>query len=73
LLEWQIRRDDQTCPLIRRADHIGNRRLELGSTLASFMRELDLDPGRGGVRSDAHRLREQIQRLFRSTISFEQS
>ncbi len=50
----------------------GNRRLELGATLASFMRELGLDPGRGGVRSDAYRLREQMQRLFRSTISFEQ-
>jgi hypothetical protein len=42
----------------------GSRRLELGSTLVAFMRELGLDPGRGGVRSDAHRLREQIQRLF---------
>jgi hypothetical protein len=51
----------------------GSRRLELGSTLAGFMRDLGLDPGRGGVRSDAHRLREQMQRLFRSTISFEQS
>lgn len=51
----------------------GSRRLELGSTLASFMRELGLDPGRGGVRSDAHRLRDQMQRLFRSTISFEQN
>ena len=51
----------------------GSRRLELGSTLASFMRELGLDPGRGGKRSDAYRLREQMQRLFRATISFEQS
>ena len=51
----------------------GSRRLELGSTLASFMRELGLDPGRGGKRSDAYRLREQMQRLFRSTISFEQT
>src|ERR1700730_4527168 len=31
----------------------GSRRLELGSTLASFMRELGLDPGRGGKRRDA--------------------
>jgi hypothetical protein len=51
----------------------GSRRLELGSTLAAFMRELNLDPGRGGVRSDAFRLREQMQRLFRATISFEQT
>jgi hypothetical protein len=51
----------------------GSRRLELGPTLAAFMRELNLDPGRGGVRSDAFRLREQMQRLFRATISFEQT
>jgi Plasmid encoded RepA protein len=51
----------------------GGRRLELGLTLASFMRELGLDPGRRGVRSDVHRLREQMQRLLRSTISFEHS
>jgi Plasmid encoded RepA protein len=50
-----------------------SRRLELGATLASFMRELGLDPGRGGKRSDAYRLREQMQRLFRATISFETS
>ena len=48
-------------------------RLELGPTLASFMRDLGLDPGRGGIRSDAYRLREQMDRLFRSTISFEQT
>ena len=51
----------------------GSRRLELGPTLASFMRDLGLDPGRGGKRSDAYRLREQMDRLFRATISFEQS
>ncbi len=50
-----------------------SRRLELGATLASFMREHGLDPGRGGKRSDAYRLREQMQRLFRATISFETS
>jgi hypothetical protein len=49
-----------------------NPRLELGNTLASFMRELGLDPGRGGKRSDAKRLRDQMQRLFKATISFEQ-
>ena len=59
--------------LTTEAVRTGNRRLELGSTLASFMRELGLDPGRGGKRSDAFRLREQMERLFRATISFEQS
>lgn len=51
----------------------GNRRLELGKSLASFMRQLGLDSSRGGKRSDAHRLRDQMQRLFHSTISFEQT
>ena len=49
------------------------RRLELGDTLAAFMRELGLDPSRGGKRSDAHRLREQMERLLRASISFEYS
>jgi hypothetical protein len=48
-----------------------SRRLTLGETLADFMRELGLDPSRGGKRSDAHRLRDQMERLFRATISFE--
>jgi hypothetical protein len=47
-----------------------SRRLELGDNLAAFMRQLNLDPGRGGVRSDARRLHDQMKRLFRSTISF---
>lgn len=49
-----------------------NTRLELGNSLASFMRQLGLDPSRGGKRSDAKRLRDQMQRLFQATISFEQ-
>lgn len=49
----------------------GSRRLELGDSLAEFMRDLGLDPGRGGPRSDARRLRDQMERLFRSTISFD--
>ena len=48
-----------------------SRRLELGRSLAVFMHELGLDPSRGGVRSDARRLREQMERLFRAKISFE--
>jgi hypothetical protein len=52
----------------------GNRRLYLGHSLAGFMRQLGLNPDTGGVgakRSDAHRLRDQMERLFRATISFE--
>jgi len=49
-----------------------NRRLELGQSLAAFMRELSLDPSRGGSRSDAKRLRSQMERLFRCRISFDQ-
>ena len=50
----------------------GSRRIELGSSLAAFMRELGLDPSNGsGPRSDARRLKDQMERLFRATISFE--
>lgn len=47
-----------------------SRRLELGNSLAGFMHELGLDPSRGGPRSDARRLREQMERLFQARISF---
>ena len=50
----------------------GQRRLELGDSLAGFMREIGLDPSRGGKRSDATRLRNQMTRLFRATISFDE-
>lgn len=49
-----------------------NPRLELGNNLASFMRQLGLDPSRRGKGSDAVRLRDQMQRLFKATISFHQ-
>jgi hypothetical protein len=50
----------------------GNPRLELGASLNAFMRDLGLDPATGGgPRSDARRLRNQMERLFRATISFE--
>lgn len=49
------------------------RRLELGHSLASYMRALGLDPSRGGKRSDATRLRGQLERLFGCRISFQQS
>ncbi|MEP7247833.1 MAG: replication protein RepA [Gammaproteobacteria bacterium] len=50
-----------------------NRRLQLGHSFSDFMRELGLDPSRGGKRSDATRLREQMRRLFASSISFQQT
>lgn len=50
------------------------RTLELGSSLNAFMRALGLDPATGGGRrSDARRLRDQMERLFRATISFERA
>lgn len=51
-----------------------SRRLELGNSLAQFMREVGLNPASGGsIRSDAARLREQMKRLFRATISFDRT
>jgi hypothetical protein len=50
-----------------------NRRIEMGHSLSAFMRELGLDPSRGGKRSDARRLQEQMRRLFHATISFHQT
>lgn len=49
----------------------GNQRLEIGGSLTEFMRKLGLDASRGGKRSDAKRLRNQMERLFRARISFE--
>lgn len=52
----------------------GSRRLELGDSVSAFMRELGLNPnngGKGAERSDARRLRDQMLRLCRSTISFD--
>jgi replication initiator protein len=49
-------------------------RLELGNSLSGFMAELGLNPDNGGSgakRSDARRLRDQMERLFRSRFSFE--
>jgi hypothetical protein len=52
----------------------GSRRLVMGSTLAEFMKALGLNHRNGGpgsARSDRKRLIEQMERLFRATISFE--
>ena len=48
-------------------------RIELGDSLSQFMEELGLDPKGAGKRSDFKRLKEQMTRLSRSTISFSQS
>jgi hypothetical protein len=37
------------------------------------MRKLGLNPANGGVRSDSHRLKDQIERMLRATISFKQT
>jgi hypothetical protein len=50
-----------------------SRRLDLGATLAEFMRDVGLDPSRGGERSDARRLQEQMRRLFQARITFQQN
>lgn len=50
----------------------GSRKIILGDSIASFMRDIGLDPHTGGgTRSDGARLRSQMERLFRATISFE--
>ena len=51
-------------------------RIELGNTLADFMFQLGLNTDNGSVgakRSDARRLRDQMERLFNAVISFEQA
>jgi hypothetical protein len=51
-----------------------NPRLELGASMAAFMREVGLNPNTGGgARGDARRLQDQMQKLFRARISFMQS
>lgn len=49
------------------------RTIHLGHNLSSFMRQLGLIPSSssGGKRSDARRLQNQMNRLFRAIISFE--
>ena len=45
------------------------RELILGRSLSEFMRKLDLSPDSGGGRGERTRLRHQMKRLFRCTIS----
>jgi hypothetical protein len=56
------------------ASRTHSRRLELGHSLASFMREVGLDPATGrGKRGDAKRLRDQMTRLLCCHISFHEN
>jgi hypothetical protein len=60
--------------IVTEAKTTQNRQLELGSSLAKFMRAVGLSPDTGGgKRGDANRLRDQMQRLFRARISFHQT
>jgi hypothetical protein len=54
------------------AVRVRSSRLELGHSLNGFMAELGLNPDTGGgKRGDARRLRDQMERLFRSRFSLE--
>lgn len=49
-----------------------NRKIELGGSLAAFTRDVGLSPDTGGgKRGDQTRLKNQMKKLFRATISFE--
>jgi len=51
-----------------------SRHLELGNTLSEFLAKLGLNASNGtGKRSDARRVREQMERLFHAIISFDYS
>lgn len=59
--------------IVTEAIRTNSSRIELGNSLNNFMEKLGLDTSRGGKRSDAKRIKEQMMRLFRATISFEHS
>jgi hypothetical protein len=59
--------------MVTEAARTKKRRLYLGQTYPDFMRKLGLNPANGGVRSDSHRLKDQIERMLRATISFKQT
>lgn len=56
--------------IVTEAVRTKNTTLQLGNSLAAFMREVGLDPSRGGKRSDARRLQEQMRRLFSARLAF---
>ena len=58
--------------LVTEATQKKSRRIRLGNSLDSFMREIGLNPRTGGgKRGDAARLHMQMERLFRAIVSFE--
>ena len=59
--------------MVTEAARTKKRRLYLGQTYPEFMRKLGLNPSNGGVRSDSRRLKDQIERMLRATISFKQT
>jgi hypothetical protein len=59
--------------MVTEAARTKRRRLYLGQTYPDFMRKLGLNPANGGVRSDSRRLKDQIERMLRATISFKQT
>lgn len=48
------------------------KRLILGESLSEFMKKLGLNPTMGGIRGDITRLKDQLRRLLRCSISLEQ-
>jgi hypothetical protein len=59
--------------IVTEATRTKSRKLFLGKSLAQFMRQLGLDPYSGGKRGGPKRLHDQMTRLLRATISFEQT
>ncbi|RRA50329.1 replication protein RepA [Acidipila sp. EB88] len=58
--------------LVTEATQKKTRRIRLGNSLDSFMREIGLNPRTGGgKRGDAARLHSQMERLFRAIVTFE--
>ena len=57
--------------LVTEAVRTKSPKIELGNSLGEFMRELGLDSSRGGNGSPAHRLKNQMERLFNALISFD--
>jgi hypothetical protein len=58
--------------IVSEAVRTKSRRLELGPSLNQFLRTIGFNPATGrGKRGDATRVREQMDRLFQASISFE--
>ena len=59
--------------MITEAKRTNSRRIQLGPSLAEFMRTLNLNPKSGGKGSSAQRMKEQIRRLLGARISYHQT